>query len=237
MEVLFRNLPMRIAVVDEEERVLYAHIPDDAAGDFSGGFERLEQLPDESREQFVAAVVRTFRTGERCGVDYTAHRRARHAEFVLLPRRNPFHTNAVMWISGDMTELHEAHLEVAQTAERFRLTLEAIGDGVIVTDPGLRVTLVNPVAAELTGYSAEDASGRKLEEIFDIVSYLDGSKVESPLKKALATDSVVALANHTDLIARDGMRRHIADSAAPIRDAAGRITGGVLVFRRCDRGV
>ena len=130
-----------------------------------------------------------------------------------------------------MTELHEAHLEVAQTAERFRLTLEAIGDGVIVTDPGLRVTLVNPVAAELTGYSAEDASGRKLEEIFDIVSYLDGSKVESPLKKALATDSVVALANHTDLIARDGMRRHIADSAAPIRDAAGRITGGVLVFR------
>ena len=231
MEVLFRNLPMRIAVVDEEERVLYAHIPDDAAGDFSGGFERLEQLPDESREQFVAAVVRTFRTGERCGVDYTAHRRARHAEFVLLPRRNPFHTNAVMWISGDMTELHEAHLEVAQTAERFRLTLEAIGDGVIVTDPGLRVTLVNPVAAELTGYSAEDASGRKLEEIFDIVSYLDGSKVESPLKKALATDSVVALANHTDLIARDGTRRHIADSAAPIRDAAGRITGGVLVFR------
>ena len=136
-----------------------------------------------------------------------------------------------MWISSDQTELHHAHREVSRIAEQFRLTLESIGDGVIATDKEERITLLNPVAIHMTGYDIEEARGKRLNEIFNIISYIDGKQVESPLTKALSTGKIVELANHTDLIARNGTSRHIADSAAPIRDMEGKIIGGVLVFR------
>lgn len=136
-----------------------------------------------------------------------------------------------MWISSDQTELHQAHRTASRIAEQFRLTLESIGDGVIATDSEERITLLNPIAVQMTGYTIEEARGKKLNEVFNIISYLDGRKVESPLTKALSTGKIIELANHTDLIARDGTARHIADSAAPIRDAEGKIIGGVLVFR------
>lgn len=113
----------------------------------------------------------------------------------------------------------------------MRLTLESIGDGVIVTDAKERVTLLNQVSADLTGFSPQEAAGKKLEDIFNIVSYVDQSPVSSPLRKALQTREIVTLANHTDLIAKDGTRRHIADSAAPIIDRNGVLAGAVLVFR------
>ena len=111
------------------------------------------------------------------------------------------------------------------------MTLESIGDGVIATDSEERITLMNPVAAHLTGYTPQEAVGKKLDEVFHIVSYRSGERIDSPLKKALASGDIVELANHTDLIAKDGTRRHIADSAAPIKGAGHDIDGGVLVFR------
>lgn len=95
-----------------------------------------------------------------------------------------------------------------------------------------RITLINPVAAGLTGFTDRDAVGRKLDEVFRIAGSSDGAPVESPLRKALETGAIVQLANHTDLISRTGERRNIADSAAPIRNPEdGSIAGGVLVFR------
>lgn len=109
-----------------------------------------------------------------------------------------------MWISSDQTELHQAHRTASRIAEQFRLTLESIGDGVIATDSEERITLLNPIAVQMTGYTTEEARGKKLNEVFNIISYLDGRKVESPLTKALSTGKIIELANHTDLIARDG---------------------------------
>ena len=230
--MLFRNLPLRIFIFDRQERILHAHIPDPVEGMVDSSLTSLEQLSLPSvREQIRAAVREAFDTGEKVNLDFQENGRYRHDEFQYLSEHNPFHTEVVMCISADMTELYRAHLETGRLAERFRLTLESIGDGVVATDAQERVTLLNPVAATLTGFSKEDAEGKKLDEIFNIVSYLDESRVESPLKRALVTGKTVELANHTDLIARDGNRRHIADCASPIRDEAGNITGGVLVFR------
>lgn len=114
---------------------------------------------------------------------------------------------------------------------QLRLLLQSIGDAVIITDADERVVLLNPAAEAMTGFSAGEACGRKLDEIFNIISYIDGKKVPSPLAKAIADGRVVELANHTDLIARDGSRRHIADSASPIFDERNRVSGGVLIFR------
>jgi PAS domain S-box-containing protein len=127
--------------------------------------------------------------------------------------------------------LYESEAALYATAERHSITLKAIGDAVIATDARGAVELLNPVAEALTGWKSEEACGRPLEEVFRIVNEDTGAKAENPVAKVLREGVVIGLANHTLLISRDGARRPIADSGAPIRDDGGRITGVVLVFR------
>jgi PAS domain S-box-containing protein len=114
--------------------------------------------------------------------------------------------------------------------ERFRTTLTSIGDAVVVTDAQGRITLLNPVAKTLVGWG-DEAVGQPLEAVFRIVNEVTRETVENPVSKVIRLGSIVGLANHTVLIAKDGRELSIDDSGAPIRDARGRIVGVVLVFR------
>ena len=120
-------------------------------------------------------------------------------------------------------------------AERLRVTLASIGDGVISADRHGNVVSLNPVAEALTGWTQSEAMGRPIEEVFHIVGESGREPVASPAQRALRQGGVAGLANHTVLIARDGAERPIDDSAAPIRDREGRIAGVVLVFRDITR--
>ncbi len=129
-------------------------------------------------------------------------------------------------------------LERLHSEEKVRLselwlstTLSSIGDGVIATDALGAVTFLNPIAAMLTGWSAEDAFGKSIEVVFPIVRDETGAAVESPVSNVLREGRIVGLANHTVLLQRNGGRVPIEDSAAPIRGRDDRITGVVLVFR------
>ena len=115
--------------------------------------------------------------------------------------------------------------------ERYRVTLASIGDAVIATDTQGRVTFLNEVAEQLTGWDLVAAQGRPLEEIFHIVNETTRSVVSNPALRALKEGVIVGLANHTILIARHGIEHPLDDSAAPIRGASGEIIGTVLVFR------
>ncbi len=115
--------------------------------------------------------------------------------------------------------------------ERFRTTLTSIGDAVVVTDAQGRITLLNPVAQALTGWGGE-ALGQPLDTVFRIVNEATRETVENPVRQVIRLGTIVGLANHTVLIAKDGSRElPIDDSGAPIRDTRGRIVGVVLVFR------
>jgi len=118
-----------------------------------------------------------------------------------------------------------------ESEARATRILQSIGDAVIVTDGEACVTRMNPVAEALTGWTAEEAKGRSLSEVFHIVSEDTRETVESPAEKVRRLGSIVGLANHTTLIARDGTETNIDDSGAPIRDDDGNLTGIVLVFR------
>jgi PAS domain S-box-containing protein len=118
-----------------------------------------------------------------------------------------------------------------QSAEQLRVTLQSIGDAVIATDLGGRIVFMNPIAQSLTGWRERDAVGTPLFEVFRIVNEFTRETVESPVTKVLREGTIVGLANHTLLIARDGSERPIDDSGAPIRDAQGQLIGVVLVFR------
>jgi PAS domain S-box-containing protein len=124
-----------------------------------------------------------------------------------------------------------AQARSSDRGELLRVTLESIGDAVMTTDNSGRITYLNAVAESLTGWSRREAMGQPLESVFRIVNEDTRQEVESPGARALREGAVVGLANHTLLVAKDGTERPIDDSAAPIRDEQGRISGCVLIFR------
>jgi PAS domain S-box-containing protein len=115
--------------------------------------------------------------------------------------------------------------------EMLEVTLRSIGDAVIVTDAAGRVTFLNPVAEQVTGWSLTEARDQPFEAIFRIFNEHTGAPVEQPVAKVLETGGIVGLANHTILVTRDGRRVPIDDSGAPVRLANGEIVGIVVVFR------
>ena len=121
--------------------------------------------------------------------------------------------------------------ELAAERERLRTTLASIGDAVISTDAEGRVTYINGVAETLTGWTQAEAAGRPLPDVFHIVNEHTREPAENPALQALRAGTVVGLANHTILIARDGTERPIDDSASPMLDETGQPVGVVLVFR------
>ncbi len=131
----------------------------------------------------------------------------------------------------DVTDLKLAEGALSQTQQNLAITLRSIGDAVMTTDAQRRITQMNPVAEQLTGWTEADARGRSIEEVFNIVNEQTRAPAIIPVDDVLATGIVRKLANHTLLISRDGTERPIADSAAPMRDDTEQITGVVLVFR------
>jgi len=134
-------------------------------------------------------------------------------------------------IQRQLQQLARQREALAEREEDLAITLQSIGDGVLATDLSGRITRLNPVAERLTGWTEAQARGRLAEEVFVIVNESTRASVEVPIVRVLQTGQQQDLANHTSLIARDGRECPIADSAAPIRDAAGQMRGTVLVFR------
>lgn len=148
----------------------------------------------------------------------------------------PMHDDEKRYIGSlslitDVTEKRRMESALMEEKERLRVTLRSIGDGVIVTDDVGRVVLMNDVAETLTGWKQEEAMSQPLEKVFNIINEVTGARCENPAEKVLREGRIVGLANHTILIAKDGTRRVLGDSGAPIRDDKGKTLGVVLVFR------
>jgi PAS domain S-box-containing protein len=140
-------------------------------------------------------------------------------------------------IAGLFGALHDVTGEVvalrklAESEARASRILQSIGDAVIVTDERALITDLNHVAERLTGWNLADARGQLLNTVFHIVDEERREPAESPADKVRRLGTIVGLANHTLLVRKDGMETAIDDSAAPIFDDDGKLTGVVLVFR------
>ncbi len=128
-------------------------------------------------------------------------------------------------------KLQRANRTLRESEAKLSVTLRSIGDAVIATDAAARITLLNPVAEHLTGWTQDNAIGHPIDEVFHILSKETRLSAVVPVANALAHGSIQGLANHTVLVASTGVEIDIADSCAPIRDAEDQIIGSVLVFR------
>jgi len=130
----------------------------------------------------------------------------------------------------EIGERKKAEEELQKQQEWLRVILSSIGDALIASDREGRVTFLNPVAVRLTGWQSEEALGQPIKRVFQIINEKTHQPAGDLVGRVLSEKRVVALANDTALVTKDGREIPIEDSAAPILDSAGNIIGVVLVF-------
>ena len=143
----------------------------------------------------------------------------------------PFENQELYTIIEIALYRHKMEKRLKKSEEWLSTILKSVGDAVIATDTKGFVIFMNPVAEGLTGWKQEDAAGRALKDVFNIINEETGEQVEDSVARVIRKGVVIRLRNHSVLIAKDGMKVPIDDSAAPIKDDKGNITGVVLIFR------
>ena len=178
----------------------------------------IQRIEDGLLQQRTEATRRSYRAARFSGLCATLLALALVGITAFLLRR-------------DFATRERAATALQEQREWFRTTLSSIGDAVIATDDQGRVSFMNDIAQQLTGWKEADAIGSLLPEVFCIVDEQTRESPENPVARVLDTGQIVGLANHTVLVAKDGTEHPIDDSVAPIRDRSGQLRGVVLVFR------
>lgn len=128
-------------------------------------------------------------------------------------------------------ELYIKESEVWQQQEKFKVTMDSLGEGVIVTDMDAKVQYMNNHAEALTGWWFSDAQGRNLGEVYPVKNEETGEKENNILEKVKKHGIVKELANHTLLVSKNGKEIPVMDTGAPIFGADGSLTGIVISFQ------
>lgn len=144
------------------------------------------------------------------------------------------HTTVFMVVALLITLLNEARRRaekvLAGQRRQLHTAISSISDAVIATDTRGRVTFMNPMAEELTGWQATEARGRPLEAVFRIINEPNGALISNPLSQVKRSGFALGLASQSLLLAKDGRETPIDYSAATVKDSGGRTAGVVLVF-------
>ena len=130
----------------------------------------------------------------------------------------------------DITESKLSEEALFREKVSAQITLQSIGDGVITTDSSGRIEYLNPVAESLTGWSAADAIGHPIDDVFRFFHEETCEPLENPLLLSIRRSHIIKSVRPTLLIRRDGNELYIESCASPIRGGAGMVSGGVLVF-------
>jgi PAS domain S-box-containing protein len=125
---------------------------------------------------------------------------------------------------------HKLEYDLKENRDQLATILNSMSDAVIATDNRGIVTFMNPASELLTGWKREEALGNDVSKIFHLIDEVTGSAIENPVNKVLREHQVVYLDNFTSLIAKDGRRIPIGDSASPLMGRPNQISGVVVVF-------
>lgn len=152
------------------------------------------------------------------------------AAFIAWETRKIFHQLAALY-NAQIKEIKFRAEESYAREQWLNTTIRSIGDAVIACDSNGNVSFMNLVAEQLTGWTESEAKGVSLHAVFPIFNEETRAAVENPVDKVRRLGTIVGLANHTFLVAKNGKEICIDDSGAPIRDSQGRMIGIVLIFR------
>lgn len=192
-------------------------------------------MPPEKRDE-VPQMIESLRKGERLVHHPTTHRakdgRLLNISLTVSPIRNE--QGAIVGastIARDITEQVRMGDQLSEQREHVRVMLGSIAEGVIATDHGGVVTYLNSNAEDMTGWRNSEAVGKYLHDVFRTINEASRHRLRNPVDRVLREGRTLGPENGTILIGKDGRERTIENTAAPIRNDRGVITGVVLVFR------
>jgi PAS domain S-box-containing protein len=201
-----------------------------------------EQVMPESLEQIMKIMEKELTADGKPGIDPNRSRAleilqpCKDGTFIWIEAQMRFIRDRqgqpikVLGVSRDIRERKAAQAALNAEKERLAVTLRSIGDGVITTDRNGSVALINPVAQRLTGWSEKEALGQPLSSVLRIVAPQDRRPLTSPVTAIIENGNIAEFSNDTLLIGKNGQEALIAQTVAPILDAASRIIGVVVVF-------
>lgn len=134
-------------------------------------------------------------------------------------------------IIRDVTERKLKESELAAEKEQLSITLTSIGDAVITTDIYFNIVIMNRVAEELTGWTADEARGKHLPQVLHITGETTMGNRPNPAKRALTYKDINELPENAILVSKNNTKRLVTYSIAPIKDSSDKITGVILVLK------
>jgi PAS domain S-box-containing protein len=153
-----------------------------------------------------------------------------NSEPLLDPRTGEVRAAVVTF--ADITALIGAEHEARQRAAELDAVIDSIADGVIIHDRAHRVVRVNDMAKQILQVADEDLQADRAEVVAHVRPHrADGTALptaEMPSERALHGEIVLGVILTVE--SREGERTWISESAAPLRDAGGEITGAVATF-------
>lgn len=120
--------------------------------------------------------------------------------------------------------------EMAASRRLLEITLQSLGEGVVVVDPAGIIRTINRTAEEMTGWRCEEIAGRSLRDVVALLDPADDSPGGSRVLQALET-ARISRSDGCRVMVTNGRRLLVEETGAPIKDDSGAVVGGVLVFR------
>ncbi len=139
-----------------------------------------------------------------------------------------YHTNTMPIFDDRYREMSE---DLAIN-DLLRCVPSSIAEAVIVTGLRTDVLFMNSMAEKITGYSVNEALGRTVAELFEIVDKKTGKVVKFPVDHRNNRETIVRFGDYTSFITGNGMEFSIAGSISPVKNDANTTVGFVAIF--CD---
>lgn len=237
LTTILHNLPSMVAYWDTSLRNRFANQAYLHWAGMTAEQLRQRRLDEAAGPQFYAQVrehVEQALQGHRQVFERTLRLPSgekRHAVVTYIPDVEDGSVRGFFVQIDDLTERKQMEDLLFEEKELVRLTLQAIGDAVICTDAQGRVTYLNPVAERMTGWQAFDAAGQPVDRVAPLQLPGDAAAGASPIHRALTEGARQAAQRGVTLRRRDGTGLDVEESASPITDRHGAVTGVVMVLR------
>lgn len=131
-------------------------------------------------------------------------------------------------LAESFNQMTESLIEAKDKAE---VILHSIGDGVFVIDKKYKIIVFNKMAEKISGYSASEAIGKRYDKILKFIYENSGEVNDAFIKRCINKGEIADMLNHTFIIRKNGLKKPVANSAAPLKGQNGKIIGCVIVFR------
>jgi diguanylate cyclase (GGDEF)-like protein/PAS domain S-box-containing protein len=232
---VFENTPVGIALFDSEaclidvNRAMMDIVGVEAIEDYIG----MNCLNDPNLDNRVKEMIEK---GEDGVVAITQFEKSKNMETRYLDMTVKHYSVSekkagFLMLAQDRTADWENRKKISEISERLRITLDAVGDGVISVDRSSRVQNMNARARKLTGWISEDAYNRRIEEVYNIVNTESGNRISSSVVSVLIRGKRKEISENVNLISKDGSVRRISCNFEPLYTKGGGVVGVVITFR------